>query len=76
MRIIPCIFKYFDEYPEWTKAYAFLEDNNLSKPQGSAYISLTSDKNNIKWYCFPFDQNIDKCAWIPDSPVVRELYEV
>jgi hypothetical protein len=70
---IPCLFKYFDEIKEWSKGYAFLS----SECKIDSYISLTPYPLDIKWYCYGIDNpGRSGCVWIPDSPVIKELYEI
>jgi hypothetical protein len=71
---IPCLFRYFDEFPQWTKGFAFVDNTGRYK-EGSAFVSLVNSQYSIKWYCHGVDSNLDY-VWIPDAPVIAELYDL
>jgi hypothetical protein len=65
---IPCLFKYFDR--DWTEGFAFISANMIG-----AYIALENSKYKIQFYCYGGDSNFPS-IWIPNSPVLREIYDL
>lgn len=68
---IPCLFKYFGTHKDWTNGFAFL--NYLD--EGRAYIAFTPNIMDIIYYCHGENEKLS-CCWIPDAPVLREIYDL
>jgi hypothetical protein len=70
---IPCLFKYFTQ--DWKQGFAFISNEGIDKNKNRAYIALEDNKYKIKFYCHHMDSNFPS-IWIPNSPVLREIYDL
>lgn len=67
---IPCLFRYFSQ--DWQQGFAFI---SMDKNKNGAYIALEDSEYRIQFYCLGGDSSFPS-IWIPDSPVLREIYDL